>query len=219
MLWKRRKKWRGHPLAECHVRSRDPGASWRCQTRQAPRSSRRPTRGTTGKHSLFRLSKAGIPAALVFRSLNDIWKPNVVVAAIIEHSGKFLLIEEHTDDGVRLNQPAGHLEPGESLLDAVRRETLEETGREFDPRQLIGVYRLPGTAKRPTYIRFAFSGTVSEADPARPLDRGILAADWYSIDEIRAKKAVHRSPLVLRCIEDYLAGQRFPLDVLRECAQ
>jgi len=150
-------------------------------------------------------------------AVNDIWKPHVVVAAIVERRGKFLLVEEQTDEGVRLNQPAGHLEAGESLVQAVCRETLEETAHVFTPAALIGIYRLPGLGGRPTFIRFAFCGTVAEPEPHRPLDHGILRAEWFSVDAIRAARSRHRSPLVLRCIDDYLAGNRFPMDMLRDC--
>ena len=148
--------------------------------------------------------------------MSEIWKPHVVVAAVVERGGKFLLVEEQTEDGVRLNQPAGHLEPGESLLNAVCRETLEETARTFQAQALLGVYRLAGSDGRPTYLRFAFCGSVSEPQAGRPLDQDILRAVWLSIHEIRASRERHRSALVLRCIEDYLAGSRHPLNMLRD---
>jgi ADP-ribose pyrophosphatase YjhB (NUDIX family) len=151
--------------------------------------------------------------------VNEVWKPDVVVAALAERGGKFLLVEEETPLGVRLNQPAGHLEPGESLVEAVRREALEETARRFEPHGLVGVYRWPGNAHRPTFLRFAFFGAAGEPDALRPLDAGILRADWFSLDEIRARRAEHRSPLVLRCIEHYLAGHRASLDMLHECIE
>ena len=143
-----------------------------------------------------------------------IWKPNTTVAAIVERDGKFLLVEEETADGVRLNQPAGHLEHGETLLQAVVRETNEETACRFMPEHLLGVYHWRHAAKDITYLRFAFTGTVSAPDPKQTLDDGILRAVWMTTDEIRASQAIHRSPQVLTCIEHYLAGQRFPLSVL-----
>jgi len=149
--------------------------------------------------------------------VNELQKPHVVVAAIIERFGRFLLVEEYTPEGVRLNQPAGHLEAGESLVEAVCRETLEETARVFTPEALTGVYRLAGTPSRPSFIRFAFRGAVGERVAGRPLDRDILRADWFSLEEIRANRARHRSPLVLRCIDDYLSGRHFPIDLLRDC--
>ncbi|MDA8381767.1 MAG: NUDIX hydrolase [Betaproteobacteria bacterium] len=141
------------------------------------------------------------------------WKPNVTVAAVVAQEGKFLLVEERTEQGIRFNQPAGHLEANESLVAAVVRETLEETACPFTPRWLIGVYRWPHPTRPVTYLRFAFAGTVGEP-LGQTLDTGILSARWYGLDEIRATAGRHRSPLVLRCIEDYLSGRRYPLDIL-----
>jgi len=143
-----------------------------------------------------------------------IWKPNVTVAAVIECDGKFLLVEEETERGVRCNQPAGHLEPNESLVTAVIRETLEETAYHFRPRALVGVYQWHSTNNDTTYLRFAFSGDITAHQPERPLDQGILRAVWCNIDEIRSGIGQHRSPLVLQCVEDYLAGKRYPLEIL-----
>jgi 8-oxo-dGTP pyrophosphatase MutT (NUDIX family) len=143
-----------------------------------------------------------------------IWKPNTTVAAIVEQNGKFLLVEEETADGIRLNQPAGHLEDGETMLQAVVRETSEETAYDFMPEFLLGVYHWHHPNKDLTYLRFAFIGSVSNHRPAQRLDDGIIRAVWMSLDEIRASAAIHRSPQVLTCVEHYLAGQRFPLSVL-----
>jgi len=143
-----------------------------------------------------------------------IWKPSVTVAAIVEHDGRFLLVEEHTTRGQLYNQPAGHLDPGESLLQAVARETLEETACAFEPTGLLGVYQYHSSADDVTYIRFAFTGRITGPEPGRPLDTGILRAVWLTPDEIRSVTARHRSPLVMRCIDDYLAGRRFPLDAV-----
>jgi len=143
-----------------------------------------------------------------------IWKPNVTVAAIIEKDGKFLLVEEETADGVMFNQPAGHLENGETLLDGVKRETWEETAHRFEPTGLLGVYHWKHPKKDITYLRFAFTGNDLGHDPAQQLDEGILRAVWMTPDEVRATQDRHRSPQVLTCIELYLAGQRFPLSVL-----
>jgi len=143
-----------------------------------------------------------------------IWKPSVTVAAIVERDGRFLLVEEHTNRGQLFNQPAGHLDPGESLTHAVARETLEETACAFEPTGLLGVYQYPSRADDVTYIRFAFTGTISGPEAGRPLDTGIIRAVWLTAQEIRRDAARHRSPLVMRCIDDYLAGRRFPLDVL-----
>lgn len=146
------------------------------------------------------------------------WKPSVTVAAIVERDGRFLLVEEQTSEGIRLNQPAGHLDPGESLVDAVVRETLEETTRTFVPEALLGVYMARSAsayeAGAVTYVRFAFTGIVCEPDPARALDDGILRTLWLTADEVRARADMHRSPLVMKCIEDHLAGNRYPLSVL-----
>lgn len=143
-----------------------------------------------------------------------IWKPNVTVAAVVERGGKFLLVEEDTDDGVRINQPAGHLEAGETLLAAVRRETLEETGWDFTPTALLGVYDWRHPVRDITYLRFAFTGTLDRHHPERPLDKGIRQTVWLGVDALRANAPQHRSPLILRCIEDYLAGRRAPLELL-----
>ncbi|MDD2883650.1 MAG: NUDIX hydrolase [Dechloromonas sp.] len=143
-----------------------------------------------------------------------IWKPNVTVAAVVERDGKFLLVEEETEAGLAFNQPAGHLEQGESLLDAVVREALEETAYHFKPTCLVGIYTWQHPTKGLTYLRFAFAGELRGWDADRALDEGIVAARWLSLDEIKATRARHRSPLILRGIEDYLAGQRGPLDLL-----
>ncbi|WP_420993498.1 NUDIX hydrolase [Cupriavidus sp. 30B13] len=150
------------------------------------------------------------------------WKASVTVAAVIERGGRFLLVEEETPDGLRLNQPAGHLDPGESLVHAVIRETLEETAHTFEPRALLGCYMArsasAGSSARPggdiTYVRFAFTGELGALDAGRQLDVGIVRTVWMSADEIRACPERHRTPLLLSCVEDYLAGKRFALDAL-----
>jgi len=145
------------------------------------------------------------------------WKPSVTVAAIIERDGRFLLVEEETAEGLKLNNPAGHLDRGESLQQGVVRETLEETARVFTPEHVVGVYLTrSGTAGggEVTYLRFAFSGTVGEPDPARALDSGIVRTLWLTLAEVSASRERHRSPLVLRCIEDFVAGRRHPLELL-----
>lgn len=145
-----------------------------------------------------------------------IWKPNVTVAAVIERRGSFLLVEEHTAKGPRFNQPAGHLEPGESLLAAVARETLEETAHRFVPEALIGIYRWHHAGNGATYLRFAFSGRAGRRDPKRPLDEGIIRAVWMTPQQIRAQADRHRSVLVQRCMDDYLSGTRYPLQILTD---
>lgn len=143
-----------------------------------------------------------------------IWKPNTTVAAVIERDGRFLLVEEETSKGIRFNQPAGHLEAYESLLAAVVRETLEESAYHFTPTHLIGIYRWHSPDSNTTYLRFAFTGEITGHEANRPLDAGILQALWLSADEIRANQARHRNPLILRCMEDHLAGKRYPLELL-----
>ncbi len=142
------------------------------------------------------------------------WKPNVTVAAVVERDGRFLLVEEHTAHGILFNQPAGHLDPGESLVQGVARETLEETAHIFKPTGLLGVYQYHSGADDVTYIRFAFIGEITGHDAGRVLDEGIIRAVWLTPEEIRRETARHRSPLVMRCIDDYLAGRRYPLAVL-----
>jgi len=143
-----------------------------------------------------------------------IWKPNVTVAAVVEREGKFLLVEEETSQGLRYNQPAGHLEADESLVDAVVRETLEESAYHFIPQHLIGIYRWDSRESDTSYLRFAFTGKITGHEDGRKLDFGILQSLWLSHEEIRATRARHRSPLVLRCAEDYMAGKRYPLELL-----
>ena len=142
------------------------------------------------------------------------WKPNVTVAAVVEHDGDFLLVEEQTSDGIRYNQPAGHLEAGESLIDAVVRETLEESAWRFTPTALIGVYQYHQEAGGITYLRFAFTGELSDHQPDQKLDTGIVRTLWMPVGDIRTSRAKHRSPLLLQCVDDYLAGRRYPLDLL-----
>lgn len=141
-----------------------------------------------------------------------------MVAAIIEREGKFLLVEEEADGKIVLNQPAGHLDEGERLIDAVVRETLEETAWHFEPQALLGIYRWPNPAKQVTYLRFAFTGHVTRHDPERRLDHGIIRAVWMTPPEIQASRARHRSPQVERCVNDYLAGHRYPLALLTDPA-
>lgn len=143
-----------------------------------------------------------------------IWKPNVTVAAVIEHDAKFLLVEEETSQGVRLNQPAGHLEADESLLAAVVRETLEESAYQFESQHLVGIYRWHSPDSGTTYLRFAFAGRILAHYPEQLLDQGIIRAVWMTEEEVRASQARHRSPLVLRCVEDFLSGKKYPLDIL-----
>ena len=138
--------------------------------------------------------------------------PHVVVAAIVERDGKFLLVEEHTAEGLRLNQPAGHWERDETLLAAVRREALEETAHHVEPLALLGCYSTHYPRRDITYLRFAYVCDVCGFDAGRALDDGIVRAVWLTPEELAAHPTPHRSPLVMRCVQDYLAGRRFPLD-------
>ena len=153
------------------------------------------------------------------------FSPSVTVAAIIDDGGtpaRYLLVEEHTPEGLKLNQPAGHLDAGESPQQGVVREALEETARDFTPQALVGVYLsrfvrpAKGGAAREdvTYLRLAYCGSVAEPLPGRALDDGIVRTLWLTLQELRDSVARHRSPLVLRCIEDHLAGRRYPLDLV-----
>ena len=147
------------------------------------------------------------------------WKPSVTVAAVIEAQGRYLLVEEETPEGLMLNNPAGNLEAGETPLEAVMREALEETAREFRPDFFLGAYlarfqRL-ARAEDVTYLRLAFGGRAGELIAGRTLDRGIVRTLWLTLDELRATEARHRSPLVLRCCEDHAAGRRLPLDAVQ----
>ncbi|CAM5787091.1 NUDIX hydrolase [Rhizobacter fulvus] len=152
----------------------------------------------------------------------DRWKPSVTVAAIIERrvgdTPQFLLVEEHTPEGLKLNNPAGHLDPEESPQEGVIREVLEETGCVFTPDRLIGIYlsrfKRPARDEDVTFVRFAFGGRVGAPDPARRLDDGIVRTVWMTLEQLRASRARHRSPHVLGCVEDYLAGRRLPLDAI-----
>jgi 8-oxo-dGTP pyrophosphatase MutT (NUDIX family) len=146
--------------------------------------------------------------------MRRVWRPSVTVAAVIERDGRFLLVEEEVNGRRVLNQPAGHLDPGESLLQAVVREVLEETAHRFEPAALVGVYRWRYDKEDVTFLRFCFCGRVSERDPARALDREIVALHWLTPAELRARGATHRSPLVQRCVDDYAAGRHFPLELL-----
>jgi 8-oxo-dGTP pyrophosphatase MutT (NUDIX family) len=148
-------------------------------------------------------------------NLKQRWKPSVTVAALIERNGRFLVVEEETSSGLRFNQPAGHLDEGESLVAACVREALEETGCYVTPEALVGIYQWTVPAGDITYLRFAFACRLDAVDADHPLDTGIIAAHWLTLDELRANQVRHRSPLVLQCVEDWLSGRRLPLDVLK----
>ena len=143
-------------------------------------------------------------------------RPAVTVATIVERDGRFLVVEEETRSGTRINQPAGHLEPGETLPAAAIRETLEETGWHVTPSSLVGVYRWQTPEDGATFIRFAFAADARKHDMDRALDVGIIRALWLTYEDLAAQKIRHRSPLVLRCVDDYRAGRRWPVAFVTE---
>jgi 8-oxo-dGTP pyrophosphatase MutT (NUDIX family) len=142
------------------------------------------------------------------------FRPSVTVASVIERRGRFLMVEELVGGRRVLNQPAGHLEAGESLVDAAVRETLEETACRFTPTAVVGLYLWHGAAGRPTFLRVTFAGEAGEPETGRPLDPDILGCHWLTRDELVARPQSLRSPLVIRCIDDFLAGRRHPLALL-----
>jgi 8-oxo-dGTP pyrophosphatase MutT (NUDIX family) len=154
--------------------------------------------------------------------MERIWRPNVTVAAVIEHPTKknhFLCVQEQRHDGLKLNQPAGHLEENESLIDAVKREVLEETAYEFIPQHLLGLYQyqvfVPSVGEKVSFLRVAFTGIIGKHHPQQALDDGILSAKWYDLDFLRKHQEQHRSILVQQCINDYVKGMKAPLDLLK----
>jgi 8-oxo-dGTP pyrophosphatase MutT (NUDIX family) len=140
------------------------------------------------------------------------WKPDLTVAAIVERQGRFLLVEERIRGRRVFNQPAGHVEDRETLLAAVVRETLEETAWHFTPEHLLGIYLWRAPVSGHSTLRLAFIGSVTDHDPIRTLDPPVLATHWLTREEILSRSSALRSPLVMRCIEDYLSGRRLPLD-------
>ena len=147
------------------------------------------------------------------------WKPNVTVSAIIERDGRFLLVEEETADGLRLNTPAGHLDPCESPVDACVREVLEEAAYSFTPTALVGIYMnrfvRTRTGSDITYLRFAFTGELGMHHAHNHLDDGIVRTVWLTLDELHATAHLHRSPIVLESVQDYLAGRRHDMNLVR----
>lgn len=144
----------------------------------------------------------------------ELWKPSVTVAAVMQRAGRFCLVEEEADGRLVFNQPAGHWEPGETLLQACAREALEETAFSFQPTHLLGIYRWHYAPNDVTFLRFAFLGEVL-AETGGPLDPEIRRVVWLTPDEVRAASDRHRSPLVMACVDDCLAGRRYPLDSIR----
>jgi len=144
----------------------------------------------------------------------SVWRPSVTVAAVIERDGKFLLVEELQDGRRVLNQPAGHLDPGETLVAACAREVLEETSHRFVPTALVGIYRWHYQPADVTFLRFCFSGSVSGIEKSGTLDKEIVALHWLTPAELKERSSMHRSPLVQQCMNDYLAGHNYSLDLL-----
>lgn len=144
-----------------------------------------------------------------------VWKPHVTVAAVIEKDGHFLLVEETTDHGLAFNQPAGHLEPGEDLISAVKREVEEETAWQFEPEAIVAIQLWRRTPDHPSFVRFCFTGNVHNHNPNRKLDADIVATHWLSRDQITTQQSHLRSPLVLICVDEYLKGRRYPLSILQ----
>ena len=142
------------------------------------------------------------------------WKPNVTVAAIIHHDDKFLLVEEDADNHIVYNQPAGHLENNETLIEAIKREVLEETAREFIPESIVGLYLYPNPHVDIVYLRVCFQGVCGRHFPDRHLDEGIIQTIWMSRAALEQNQDKLRSPMVLNCIDDYLNGNKYPLDIL-----
>lgn len=147
------------------------------------------------------------------------WTPHVTVAAIAEQDGRFLLVEERVRGVLVINNPAGHLEEAESFAAAVRRETLEETGWEFEPQAITGIYLWKNSRRSATFLRVAFSGRCLRHHPDRPLDQGIVGPRWLTRAELGDGTHQLRSPLVIRCIDDYLLGRHYPLDILTSILQ
>ena len=145
--------------------------------------------------------------------MNGIWRPSVTVAAILEKDGKFLFVEELQEGRRVLNQPAGHLDPDETLIAACSREVLEETAHRFEPTGLVGIYRWYYKPADVTFLRFCFAGNVLSVEK-KDLDPEIVALRWLTPAELKAKSPMHRSPLVQQCLDDYLAGKNFPIEVL-----
>ena len=146
--------------------------------------------------------------------MREIWRPSVTVAAVIERDDRFLFVEENIEGRRVLNQPAGHLDPGETIADACRREVLEETAHVLEPTALVGIYRWHYVPKDVTFLRFCFTGKILGVEKDRRLDKEIVRTHWLTVDELKSRKGEHRSPLVQACVDDFVAGRRFPLEVL-----
>ena len=144
------------------------------------------------------------------------WSPHITVSTVLEQEGKLLFVEELIDGQRVINQPAGHWEDNETILEASVRETLEETAWTYEPDSIIGIYHWKHPANNETFLRFCFTGTLLTHEPGRTLDKEIIQAIWLSPDELAQRSVEHRSPLVSTCVNDYLSGQRFDLSVLKQ---
>lgn len=144
-----------------------------------------------------------------------VWKPHVTVAAVIEQHNKFLLVEEETSNGLAFNQPAGHLEEGEDIISAVKREVIEETAWQFEPEHIIAIQLWRKTPHLPSFLRICFSGLVHSHDENQSLDVGIIRTHWLNREQIAEKKLSLRSPLVLKSVDAYLANEFYPLSLLK----
>ena len=145
-----------------------------------------------------------------------IWTPHVTVAAVVEEQGRYLMVEELVNGGQVFNQPAGHLEEGESLVQAIQREVMEETARVFEPSGLCGIYRWQMAGLERTYLRFCFTGSVSEQKPGIALDEEIIDTHWLTYSEVSSRLSSLRSPMVLQCIRDFVRGDHIALDLLHD---
>lgn len=150
------------------------------------------------------------------KNTDQIWKPHATVAAVIERDNKYLMVEEPIGGHIMLNQPAGHLEDNETLINAIIREVREETAWQFTPEYILGIYLWRNPEQGNTYLRTTFVGSVSDHNPNQPLYDGIIKASWKTLDELQSESSKLRSPLILSCINDYLAGNSYPLNLIRD---
>ena len=146
-----------------------------------------------------------------------VWKPQVTVAAVVEHDNNFLIVEEETSNGLAFNQPAGHLEEGEDIISAIKREVNEETAWQFEAEHIIAIQLWRKTPESPSFLRICFSGKVHSHNAKQKLDQGIITTHWLNREEISEKKSSLRSPLVLKSVDAYLANERYPLSLLESC--
>ena len=147
---------------------------------------------------------------------SEIWKPHVAAATVIEREGRYLCVEEVADGNVVINQPAGHLDPGETLVDAARRETFEETAWHIEVNYLIGIYLMETEIPGKSFLRFCFAGHALAFDESAKLDKEIVRTVWLSRDELEQSATRLRSPLVMEAIRDYERGQQYTLDLLHD---